>query len=402
MRAPMGIKVFGPDLETIENFGMQLERFLKEVPSVKPEAVFADRIVGKPYLEINLDRVQLARYGLSIRDVQDYIEIAIGGMPLSTTVEGRERFPIRARYAREWRDDPEAIAGVLIPAPTGMQIPLGQISEIVYRQGPSMIRGENSFLVGFVLLDKQDGFAEVSVVEDAQRYLQEKINQGELIVPDGVNFHFSGSYENQLRAEKRLSLVIPLSLIIIFLILFFQFRSTMTALMIFSAIAMAFAGGFMMLWLYGQEWFMNFSFLGSNMRGLFQMGTFNLSVAVWVGFIALFGIATDDGVVMGTYLRQSFERLKPETVKEIREAVLEAGLKRVRPCLMTTATTLLALLPILTSTGRGSDIMIPMAIPSFGGMTVALITLLIVPVLYSMWAEYKARHNTSVRSEVDL
>jgi copper/silver efflux system protein len=402
MRAPMGIKVFGPDLQTIEDFGRQIEVFLKEVPSVNPNAVFADRIVGKPYLEIDLDRVRMARYGLSIKDVQDYIEIAIGGMPLSTTVEGRERFPIRARYAREWRDDPEMIEGVLIPTPTGTQIPLGQISEIVYRQGPSMIRSEDSFLVGFVLLDKQPGFAEVSVVEDAQRYLQEKIDTGELVVPAGVNYYFSGSYENQIRAEKRLALVIPLSLIIIFLILFFQFRSTATALMIFSSIAMAFAGGFMMLWLYGQGWFMDFNVFGSNMRELFQMRTFNLSVAVWVGFIALFGIATDDGVVMGTYLKQSFERLKPENVKEIRKAVLEAGLKRVRPCLMTTATTLLALLPILTSTGRGADIMIPMAIPSFGGMTVALVTLLIVPVLYSMVAEYKAKQQSKNSSEINL
>lgn len=401
MRAPMGIKVFGPDLQTIEDFGREIEVFLKEVPSVNPNAVFADRIVGKPYLEIDLDRVRMARYGLSIKDVQDYIEIAIGGMPLSTTVEGRERFPIRARYAREWRDDPEMIEGVLIPTPTGTQIPLGQISEIVYRQGPSMIRSEDSFLVGFVLLDKQPGFAEVTVVEDAQRYLQEKIETGELIVPAGVNYYFSGSYENQIRAEKRLALVIPLSLIIIFLILFFQFRSTATALMIFSSIAMAFAGGFMMLWLYGQGWFMDFNVLGSNMRELFQMRTFNLSVAVWVGFIALFGIATDDGVVMGTYLKQSFERLKPKNVKEIREAVLEAGLKRVRPCLMTTATTLLALLPILTSTGRGADIMIPMAIPSFGGMTVALVTLLIVPVLYSMVAEFKAGKQSKSSSETN-
>jgi copper/silver efflux system protein len=242
----------------------------------------------------------------------------------------------------------------------------------------------------------------VSVVEDAQRYLQEKIDTGELVVPAGVNYYFSGSYENQIRAEKRLALVIPLSLIIIFLILFFQFRSTATALMIFSSIAMAFAGGFMMLWLYGQGWFMDFNVFGSNMRELFQMRTFNLSVAVWVGFIALFGIATDDGVVMGTYLKQSFERLKPENVKEIRKAVLEAGLKRVRPCLMTTATTLLALLPILTSTGRGADIMIPMAIPSFGGMTVALVTLLIVPVLYSMVAEYKAKQQSKNSSEINL
>jgi copper/silver efflux system protein len=337
----------------------------------------------------------MSRYGLNVMDVQNHIETALGGMTLSTTVEGRERFPIRVRYAREWRDDPEMIERVLISTPTGAQIPLGQISEVTYRQGPAMIRGENSFLVGFVLLDKQPGYAEVTVVEDAQRYLQEKIDSGELVVPAGVNYHFSGSYENQLRAEKRLSLVIPLSLIIIFLILYFQFRSTATAFMIFSAIAMAFAGGFMMLWFYGQDWFMDFSVMGSNMRDLFQVRTFNLSVAVWVGFIALFGIATDDGVVMGTYLKQSFERNAPGNEKEVRKAVIEAGMKRVRPCLMTTATTLLALLPILTSTGRGADIMIPMAIPSFGGMTVALITLLIVPVLYSMWAEYRVKRNSA-------
>jgi Cu(I)/Ag(I) efflux system membrane protein CusA/SilA len=167
-------------------------------------------------------------------------------------------------------------------------------------------------------------------------------------------------------------------------------------MMIFSAIAMAFAGGFMMLWFYGQGWFFDFSVFGTNMRELFQMKTYNLSVAVWVGFIALFGIATDDGVVIGTYLKQSFEKHTPENIKEVRKAVLEAGLKRVRPCLMTTATTLLALLPVLTSSGRGSDIMIPMAIPSFGGMVVALITLLIVPVLYSWWAERRIRNNPEV------
>ncbi len=397
MRAPMGIKVFGPDLETIESFGMELEGHLKEVPSVKSGAVFADRIVGKPYLEIELDRVQMARYGLNISDVQHYIQTALGGMQLTTTVEGRERFPVRARYARELRDDPDMIDQVLIPAPTGAQVPLGQISDIVYRQGPSMIRGEDGFLVGFVLFDRESGFAEVTVVEDAREYLQERIDNGELVVPSGVNYHFAGNYEQQVRAEKRLMLVIPLSLIIIFLILYFQFRSPATAFMIFSAIAMAFAGGFLMLWFYGQEWFMNFSVLGTDMRELFQMGTVNLSVAVWVGFIALFGIATDDGVVMGTYLKQSFEKRKPKSIGEIRKAVMEAGLRRVRPCLMTTATTLLALMPVLTSTGRGADIMIPMAIPSFGGMTVALITLLIVPVLYSMWAEYRLkRHNSEL------
>jgi copper/silver efflux system protein len=389
MRAPMGIKVYGPDLQTIEAFGMKLEGYLKEVPSVKKEAVFADRIVGKPYLELDIDREQISRYGMNVMDVQDFIETAIGGMKLSTTVEGRERFPIRVRYAREFRDDPAAIASIQVPTPLGNYIPLGQLANITYRAGPDMIRAENSFLVGYVLFDKMSGFAEVTVVEDAQRYLKSKIASGELVVPAGVRYIFSGSYENQLRAEQRLAIVVPLCLIAIFLILYFQFKSISTTLFVFSGIAMAFSGGFMMLWFYGQDWFLNFAFFGTEMRDLFQMKTYNLSVAVWVGFIALFGIATDDGVVVASYLKQSFESNSPETVKEIRAAVLEAGSRRVLPCLMTTATTLLALIPVLSSSGRGSDIMIPMAIPSFGGMTIQLITLFLVPVLYSWWAERK-------------
>lgn len=386
MRAPMGIKVFGPDLKSIEEFSLKIEQLLKEVPSVKPEAVYADRSLGKPYLEIDIDRVAITRYGLNIADVQMYLEVALGGMPLTTTVEGRERYNIRARYAREWRDNPEVMKKVLIPTPTGQQIPLGELAVIEYRPGPMMIRGENTFLVGYVLFDKKDGFSEVTVVEDADNFLKSKIASGELNVPAGVSYQFSGSYENQVRAEKRLAIVVPLVLAVIFLILYFQFRSATTSIMIFSAIALAFAGGIVMLWLYGIDSFMDFSLFGTNMRELFQMKTYNLSVAVWVGFIALFGIATDDGVVISTYLMQSFKKHKPENISEIRNAVLEAGMKRVRPCLMTTATTLLALLPILTSSGRGADIMIPMAIPAFGGMTVALITLFVVPVLYS-WRE---------------
>ena len=391
MRAPMGLKVFGPDLKSIEEFSLDIEQILKEVPSVKPEAVYADRSLGKPYLEININRTAIARYGLNVADVQMYLDVALGGMPLTTTVEGRERYNIRARYAREWRDNPEVMKRILIPTPTGAQIPLGEIAEIEYRPGPGMIRGENTFLVGYVLLDKKDGFSEVTVVEVADNYLKEKIASGDLIVPAGVSYQFSGSYENQVRAEKRLAIVVPLVLIVIFLILYFQFRSTTTALMIFSAIALAFAGGFVMLCLYSESWFMNFSLFDTNMRELFQMQTYNLSVAVWVGFIALFGIATDDGVVISTYLMQSFKKHQPENIQEARKAVMEAGLKRVRPCLMTTATTLLALLPILTSSGRGSDIMVPMAIPAFGGMTVALITLFVVPVLYAAREEYLIR-----------
>ena len=335
MRAPMGIKVYGPDLATIEKFGLQLEGILKEVPSVKSEAAFADRIVGKPYLNLNIDRQAIARYGLSVEQVQQSIETAIGGMKITTTLEGRERFPVRVRYPRELRDDPDKIKKILIPTPAGVQVPLGDLVKVEYLRGPQMIKSEDTFLVGYVLFDKREGYAEVNVVDEAQRFINEKIKSGELIVPAGVSYKFSGSYENQIRAVKRLAIVIPLSLIAIFLLLYFQFKTIIAASIHFSGVFVAFAGGFIMLWLYGQDWFLNFSIAGESMRDLFQMHTINLSVAVWVGFIALFGIATDDGVIMGTYIHQVFEERKPNTVEEVREAVLVAGLKRVRPAMMT-------------------------------------------------------------------
>jgi len=181
--------------------------------------------------------------------------------------------------------------------------------------------------------------------------------------------------------------VIPIALLVIFLVLYFQFRSVIGASLIFSGIIVAFSGGFIMLWLYAQPWFMNFSVGDVQMQNLFQINTINLSVAVWVGFIALFGIATDDGVLISTYIKQLFDKKTPESREEVREKILEAGMKRVRPAIMTTATTLIALLPVLTSTGKGSDIMVPMAIPIFGGMVIALLTIFVVPVLYSMWQE---------------
>ena len=393
MRAPMGIKVFGPDLESIEKTGFELEKYLKNVPGVEPASVFADRVVGKPYLEIDIDRKAISRYGLSIQDMQMQISTAIGGMQLTTTVEGRERFPVRARYAREFRDNPEDLKKVLIPTPTGVQIPLGELAEIIYLRGPQLIKSENTFLVGYVIFDKKADYAEVDVVENAQEFLNEKLDSGEFTLPAGVNYIFTGNYENQIRATKRLMIVVPISLIIIFLILYFQFGSVITSSMIFTGIFVAFSGGFLMLWLYGQDWFMNFDVGGTNMRDLFQMGKINISVAVWVGFIALFGIATDDGVIMGTYLMQVFRKNKPGNVLEVRASVVDAGSKRVRPAMMTAATTIIALIPVLTSTGKGSDIMVPMAIPLFGGMIIQVMTMFVVPVLYSMWQEKQVRRN---------
>ncbi|MFH5885184.1 efflux RND transporter permease subunit [Halalkalibaculum sp. DA3122] len=389
MRAPMGIKVKGSDLQTIEDFGMELEEHLKNVPGVKPASVFADRIVGKPYLEIDVDREEIARYGLSMQQVQQYIEVALGGVGLTNTVEGRERYSVRVRYARERRDEPSDLENMLVPSSGGGQIPLGQLAEITYRQGPQAIKSEDTFLIGYVIFDRMDGFAEVEVVENAQAHLHDQIEQGNLAVPSGISYEFAGSYENQVRAEKRLSVILPIALLVIFLIMYFQFRSVPTTSMIFSSIFVAWAGGFILIWLYGQPWFMDFHLFGESMRDLFQLGTVNLSIAVWVGFIALFGIAADGGVVMATYLDQLFDRNRPTTLQQIRATVIRAGQRRIRPTLMTTATTILALIPVLTSTGRGSDIMVPMAIPSVGGMLLQVVTLFVVPVLYAIYKEWK-------------
>jgi len=391
MRAPMGVKIKGPDLETIEAVALEFEHLLKQVTGIEPSAVIADRIVGKPYLEIDIDRNAIARYGISVQKIQDVIEVAVGGKRITTTVEGRERYPIRVRYMRELRDTIETLEKVLVPAVGGAQIPLIQLAKVKYVRGPQSIKSEDTFLVAYVLLDKKQGFAEVDVVENCQAFLKDKIDKGELVIPAGVSYEFAGNYENQVRAQRRLAVVVPAALFVIFMILYFQFRSVITSLLVFSGIIVAWAGGFLMIWCYAQPWFFNLSFFGVNLRELFQMHPINLSVAVWVGFLALFGIASDDGVVMCTYLEQSFAKASPSGKPEIRKAVIAAGTRRVRPCLMTTATTILALIPVLTSTGRGSDIMVPMAIPVFGGMTIEVLTMLVVPILYCWKKELAAK-----------
>ncbi len=391
MRAPMGIKVQGTDLATIEAFGLELEQHLKEVEGVKKAAVFADRIVGKPYLLLDIDREAIARYGLTVNKVQQYIQAAVGGMTMTSTVEGRERYGIRIRYPRELRDDPDMLKRIYISIADKQQIPLGDLVEIKYEAGAQSIKSEDGFLIGYVLFDREKEFSEVEVVNNAQEHLRTLISREELHVPAGISYRFAGNYEQQVRASNRLAIVVPVALAIIFLILYFQFRSVTISLMVFTGVFIAFAGGFIMIGLYDTDWFLNFNLFGTSMRDLFQIQPINLSVAVWVGFLALFGIATDDGVLVATFLRDSFKKNQPDTIPGIRDAVVEGGLRRVRPAMMTTATTILALLPILTSTGRGSDIMLPMAIPSFGGMTLQMITMFTVPVLYSLWQETRLR-----------
>jgi Cu(I)/Ag(I) efflux system membrane protein CusA/SilA len=392
MRAPMGLKIRGPDLDTIEQVGLQIEALLKQVPSVRSETVVADRIVGKPYLEIEIDREAIGRHGISIQKVQDIIQIALGGRTLTRTVEGRERYPVRVRYLRERRDSVDAIKRVLVPSPLGHQLPLEQLASIRYVRGPQVIKSEDTFPTGYVVFDKQADWAEVDVVEQARAFLAQKRNSRELVLPDGVSYEFAGSYQNQVRSEKRLMVLFPTALAIIFLLIYLQFRRVSTTLIIFSGVTLGIAGGFLLIWLYGQSWFLGVSPLDIDLRELFQVHQVNMSVAVWVGFIALVGIATDDGVVVATYLTQRFGGRPPDSIATIRQWALEAGVRRSRACLMTSATTILALLPVITSTGKGADVMLPMALPSLGGMMVALLTLFLVPVLYALVEELKLRH----------
>ncbi len=400
MRAPMGIKVQGPSLEAVEQFGLKLETELKHVPALSPATVFADRVVGKPYLEIDIDREAIGRLGLSVVEVQRVLQVALGGMTLTRTVEGRERYPVRVRYMREARDSIEALEQIFVPTRGGEQIPLTQLATIDYVRGPQMIKSEDTFLTSYVLFDKVAELSEVEAVEQARAYLQTRIDSGALEVPAGVSFEFAGSYENQVRSEQRLAFLIPIALALIFILLYLQFQRAAVTLIIYSGVAVSVAGGFGLMWLYAQPWFLDFSLLGTEMRELFQVGTVHLSVAVWIGFIALVGIATDDGVVMSTYLRQRFDAEPPEDIAGVRERTLEAGVRRVRPCLMTTTTTILALLIVISSHGRGSDIMVPMALPSVGGMVIELMTLFVVPVLYCALEEAKLRRRQ--RSPVTL
>ncbi len=387
LRAPMGVKVFGPSLEAIEAAAVEIERLLKEVPGVEPATVLAERIVGKPYLEIAPDRAALARYGVSVRAFQDVVATAIGGRRATTAVEGRERFAVRVRYARELRDSLEGIERVLVSGRAGQQVPLAQLAEVRYVRGPQAIKSEDALPVGYVVFDKQPGEAEVDVVERCRAYLDARRADGGLRLAAGVGYRFAGNYENQVRASRTLALILPVALLSVFLLIYLPFRSVPVAALVFLGVFVAWAGGFLLLWLYGRPWFLDAAVFGVSLREVFQVHPVNLSVAVWVGFLALFGIATDTGVLQAACIRQVLRRTAPRTRAAVREAVVEAGVRRLRPCLMTTATTALALLPVLTSTGRGSDVMVPMAIPSFGGMLVQAVTMLVVPVLYAALRE---------------
>ena len=396
MRSPMGLKIMGDSLQEIQAVGIRIETLLKDAPSLGLTNVLADRTVAKPYLNIDTTsreaRQAMGRYAVNRGDVLNAVEVAVGGKTVTTTVEGRKRFDVRVRYQRELRGDIEALKQVLVPSTTGAQIPLGQLVKIKFEPGPMRIQREKGFMIGFVTFSSAPGLGEIDVIERCRAYLDARIADGSLKMPPGMllEFNVAGKTVKEYSAQQqRLYVIMAGALFLIFMILYLQFRSVLTTGMVFTGIFVAWAGGFLMLWLYGSDWFMNFDVFGANIREMFGMHPIKMSVALWVGFLALFGIASDDGVVMATYLNQTFDREKPADIEAIRAATIHAGSRRVRPCLMTTATTILALIPVLTSTGRGADIMGPMAIPSFGGMLIEVLTMLVVPVLYCLVREIR-------------
>jgi Cu(I)/Ag(I) efflux system membrane protein CusA/SilA len=388
IKGRVGLKVTARgrvSLEDLQEAGRRLEVALKQVPAIRPRTVSTDRIVGKPYLELDIDREAIGRHGLNVADVQGIIQAAVGGTTVTQTVEGRERYGVLVRYQRELRDTPEALERVLVPTGRGGHVLLRELlvdRRIRFRRGPAVIKGEDGGLVLYLTFDTRDGIAVVDAVEEAKAVLQRKRAAGEFSLPAGVRYEFAGAYQRYRRTMEMLTILVPLALVLILFVLYMEFRRFSTTLIVFSGVAVAWAGGFILIGLYGQPWFLDVSVGGASLRDLFQVQPVNMSTAIWVGFLALFGIATDDGVVMATYLEQSFHARQPRERQEVRDATIAAALRRVRPCLMTTATTLLALLPVLTSTGRGSNIMIPMAIPVFGGMLIEVVTMLVVPVLY--------------------
>lgn len=360
VRSPVGIKVLGPDLKTIEKIGLEIEQVLANVPGTK--SAFAERLNEGYYLDLTVNRREAARYGLTVGDVQAVITTAIGGETVTTTVEGRERYPVNVRYKRELRDDPDRLKRVLIPTPSGAQIPLGQIAEMVITQGPPSIADEAGALAGLVSV-AVSGRDLRGYVEDAQRAVRDRVT-----LPSGYRLIWTGQYEHLVRAEERLKLVVPVTIGIILLLLYLNFGSLAKSLIVLLSVPFAAIGAI---------WYLDY--LG-----------YNLSVAVWVGIIALAGVAAETGVVMLVYLDEAYERRVREgrmtTAQDLREAIMEGAVQRVRPKMMTVAAIMGGLLPIMWTTGTGADVMKRIAAPMIGGMVSStILTLIVIPVLYFIW-----------------
>ncbi|MAF79150.1 MAG: CusA/CzcA family heavy metal efflux RND transporter [Halobacteriovoraceae bacterium] len=353
IKTQIGIKIFGDDLKKLESLAAKIG---KEVEKIKGAyGVYAEQITGKPYIEFDIDRVSASRYGINTGTINKILQTAIGGMTIGQFYEGRERYPIRVRYKKELRDRIDELKKVLVPSSLGQHIPLSELADIQIVTGPAAIQSENGMLRSLVLLNVQ-GRDLIGFVEDAKEHIEKNVE-----LPKGYSIVWAGQYESQVRSNNRLMILVPIALIINLFLIYFGIKNLRNAGIIFSAVPIAFAGGLILLW----------------------VGGFNTSVAVWVGFIALFGIAVDDGVVMMTYLQEAIKTHNPKDWDGLKECIIEAGSRRIRPLVMTTTTTVVALIPIMWSTSTGSEVMKPMAIPTLGGMLVELVTLFIVPVVYS-------------------
>ena len=370
VRSPVGIKVLGPDLKTIEKIGLEIEQVLATVPGTK--SAFAERLNEGYYLDLTVNRREAARYGLTVGDVQAVITSAIGGETVTTTVEGRERYSVNVRYKRELRDDPDRLKRVLIPTPSGAQIPLGQIADLVITQGPPSIADEAGALAGLVSV-AVSGRDLRGYVEDAQRAVRERVT-----LPSGYRLVWAGQYEHLVRAEERLKLVVPVTIGIILLLLYLNFRSMAKSLIVLLSVPFAAIGAI---------WYLDYL-------------NYNMSVAVWVGIIALAGVAAETGVVMLVYLDEAYERRVREgrmtTVQDLREAIIEGAVQRVRPKMMTVAAIMGGLLPIMWTTGTGADVMKRIAAPMIGGMVSStILTLIVIPALYFIWKRWIMRSHSS-------
>jgi copper/silver efflux system protein len=366
IRTQVGVKVFGPDLRVIEQKSEEIERILRQVPGAVD--LYAERITGAPYLEIKVNREAAARYGINVTDAQDVIEAAIGGKTLTTTIEGRQRFPVRVRYARDFRQDVDELKNVLVTGNTGTQVPLQEVSSIKMVMGPSMISSENGLLRGTVLMNVR-GRDVGGFVEEASRAVSKNVS-----MPQGYYVQWSGQFENQISAKKRLQLVIPVVLLIILVLLYRTYNSWKEAAHVLLAVPFALTGGVFLVKLLG----------------------YNFSVAVWVGFIALFGTAVQTGVVMVIYLEEAVARRIAADGKLTREglhaAVVEGALLRLRPKVMTVATVVAGLLPLMWSMRTGAEFMKPLAAPVLGGMVSSLLHVLVVtPVIFTWLRERDLR-----------
>ena len=387
IKAPMAIRIYGDDLAELSVAARAVADELKKSPFVIPGTVNPDIVLGKPYVEFKVDREAAARYGMTTAMVNQVIETALGGSNLIQTVEGRERYPVRIRYNRELREHIDELARLPVVTMSGAVVPLETLADLKTTWGPGVINSENGRLVAhvaFMTSGVRGDLESVEAIEDQLRMAQkgeQEFEQGEstdqalvtptasLQLPAGYSLEAVGSFRNQIEANLRLMWIIPLVIVINLLLIYLEFRNLPISLAVFTGIPVAFAGGMLAV-------------------AVMQI---ELNTAVWVGFIALFGLAVDDGVVMATYIHQLLKRRKIESVRDIRETVYEAGLKRIRPCMMTTATTLVALIPVLVSTGRGADVARAMALPVFGGMLAEPFTSFIVPTLYSAYLEAKMR-----------